>query len=215
MQLIKFFFQKRNNRKLLFDSVFVCKLFQKTLVNLHERCKVRRNHIEESTVYFTVLNSHEDLMRWIEGKLITASLDNFGKNLDETRRLRRKHSQLEQEIKQHEVLISELLGEYKKLVGQNHFAHEELTTKHDELEQKWTELKLNCTARNTRLDEAFRIHEYYVEADELIEWLNDKQSNLASFDYVQEEKVAMMHSTELKFLVRILAYISFGENFYE
>ena len=130
----------------------------------------------------------------------------MGASLDETRRLQRKHAQLEQEMRQQQQsLLGAALKQCKKLVEQRHFAHVQLAAKHAELELKWDTLKQMSAARSARLDEAVEVHKYLAEVDELVEWLGEKQTEVANADLGKDDRAAL---SNMKWLQALMSDLS-------
>ena len=114
---------------------------------LHEPMSIRSENLEESLSLFTVLHDLDDSSQWIQDKSAMVANEELGSNLDETKKLHKKHAQLEQELHTQQTLLQNVIKTIKQLVERKHFAHVILSAKVSELEQKWTSFKL---AFNTR-----------------------------------------------------------------
>jgi spectrin beta len=169
--------------------------------DLQEPMLIRNENLEEALSYFTVIHDMKDSRQWIQDKYPLVSTDELGSNLEETKKLLKKHQQLEQELQTHAILLQNVLKTIKQLVERKHFAHSALNTKMIELEQEWTSFRVAFTARDTMLQDALEVQQFYADADELMLWLKEKQPEITSTDYGKDDAGSLSHLKKLQALV--------------
>ena len=168
---------------------------------MQKRSEAHCRNLRESANYFTIIDEIEESIHWIQTISATASIETLGKSLDETNLLRRKHAQLEQEIMEHEIMVSRALEEGKKLLDTKNFAHTQLAAKFKELELNWTILNQKCTTRSARLDAFCLEHKHLAQVDEWMDWLAQKQSDLMNMDYGRDQLTASKSLTKIQSMV--------------
>ena len=169
--------------------------------DLKEPMLIRNENLEESLSLFTVMHDLEDSDQWIQDKLPLVSTDELGSNLEETKKFVKKHNQLEQELQTHSILLQNVLRTIKQLVERKHFAHATLNTKMIELEKKWNSFKAAFNQRSVLLQDALEVQQFYAEADELMQWLKEKQPEITSTDYGKDDSASLSYLKKLQTLV--------------
>lgn len=158
---------------------------------LNEPCLIRKENLEESLCLFTILHDLEDSQKFVLEKQPLVCIEDLGANLDETLKLNRKHTQLEQELQAHAPLIQVALKTTRQLIERQHYAHMQLSTKLIDLENKWKMLKQQSELRSIKLKDAIEVQKYYSDVDDLLTWLKEKQPELQSTDYGKDDLTSL------------------------
>jgi spectrin beta len=78
-----------------------------------------------------------------------------------------------------------------------HFAHQQLSSKVNDLEAKWDNFRSTCAKRSGKLQDALEVQQFYSEADELMQWLKEKQPELTSPDYGKDDAASLSYLKKL------------------
>jgi spectrin beta len=177
-------------------------LVKQRYLDLQEPCAIRHDNLEESLSLYTILHEQDDALKWIGEKKLVVSVDDLGSGLNETKRLFKKHALLEQDLLGQQPLIQNVIKTTNKLIERKHFAHVKLATKLAQLEEDWKVLKELVEKRASKLQDALEAQEFYSEADELVQWLREKQSEMQqTFDYaVRDDLSALSYLKKLNAL---------------
>lgn len=68
------------------------------------------------------------------------------------------------------------------------------------MESKWDNFKLICAKRSGKLQDALEVQQFYSEADELMQWLKEKQPEVTSTDYGKDDAASLSYLKKLQAL---------------
>ncbi|CAF0717385.1 unnamed protein product [Brachionus calyciflorus] len=168
--------------------------------NLKEPCSIRLENLQESLSLFTVLHDLNDADLWIQDKLPLANLEDLGFNLEETRKLVKKHENLEQETLNQNNFIESVFKSTKQLIDRKHYAHTLLSTRLSDLEKEWLIFRDLISERKSRLENAFEVQKFYSDSDETIQFMKEKLTELTNPDYGRNELISLSFLKKLKSL---------------
>lgn len=180
-------------------------LVKQKYANLKEPCVIRQENLQESLALFTVLHDFEDSNQWIQDKLSLASIEDLGSNLEETKKLLKKHQQLEQEMITQQTFLQVVFKTTHQLIERKHYAHSLLSTKLEELEDTWNSFRSLVQVRLNKLQDAFEVQKFYSEADDLMQYFQEKQKDLSSNDYGKDELASLSYLKKLQALTNDLS----------
>ena len=175
-------------------------LVKQRYADLQEPCSIRHDNLEESLSLYTILHEIDDSAKWINEKLQLAQAEDLGHSLDETKKLCKKHSKLEQDLQAQQPLIQNVIKTTNKLIERKHFAHLKLGQKLTELEQLWKLFKDQVEKRTLKLQDSLEAQEFYNEADELLQWLKEKQSEINGYDYGKDDLTTLSYLKKINAL---------------
>jgi hypothetical protein len=90
-------------------------------LDLQEPCTIRNENLEESLSLFAIVHDLDDSLLWMQEKQPVACMEELGSNLDETKKLYKKHSQLEQELAPQQALLQSVLKSAKQLIERKNY----------------------------------------------------------------------------------------------
>ena len=172
-----------------------------TYLDLQDPCLIRRENLEESLSFFTIIHDLDDSIQFINEKRPFVLIEDLGTNLEETKKLHKKHTQIEEEAAAHQPLLQSSLKITKQLIDRKHYAHGQLCSKLADLEEKWANFRELLRTRSARLHEALEVQNFYYETEELLNWLKEKQPELASTDYGKDDLAALSYLKKLELLI--------------
>lgn len=105
----------------------------------------RKQKLDDALCLQQFLRDVEDEEDWIREKEPIAASTNRGRDLIGVQSLIKKHQGLLAELAGHESRITNVCQLGQGMIGEGHFAAEEIQQKIQELEEKWTGLKVRKT----------------------------------------------------------------------
>ena len=124
--------------------------------------KKRKAKLEDAMRLHQLFRDIEDEEAWIREKEPVAQSQARGKDLIGAQKLLKKHHALIAEIEAHEESLGKVVQNAKDMMGEEHFAAEEIQTKIDDLTAMWDKLKERSNARLDDLQDALEAQEYLL-----------------------------------------------------
>ncbi|GFR78865.1 spectrin alpha chain [Elysia marginata] len=150
----------------------------------------RKQKLNEALTLQQFLRDIEDEEDWIREKEPIASSTNRGRDLIGVQNLMKKHQALQAEVAGHEPRINNVCQSGKDMVKDGHFAADTITTKIDELKDKWQALKDKAQQRKQDLEDSLQAQQYFADANEAESWMREKEPIAANTDYGKDEDSA-------------------------
>lgn len=152
--------------------------------------QTRKQKLNEALTLQQFLRDIEDEEDWIREKEPIASSTNRGRDLIGVQNLMKKHQALQAEVAGHEPRINNVCQSGKDMVKDGHFAADTITTKIDELKDKWQALKDKAQQRKQDLEDSLQAQQYFADANEAESWMREKEPIAANTDYGKDEDSA-------------------------
>lgn len=110
-------------------------------------------------------------------KLLTASSEDFGRDLPSTQNLRKRHKRLEDELTTHEPIIENLNAVIERLPfdGQDQTLTQ-LRERCSELMKGWRQLSVLVDERGKKLDQNVAFYKWLAHISEELAWLNESST---------------------------------------
>ena len=124
-----------------------------------------------------------DITLWIADKEKIASEQNIGETPDEVELLTRRFDDFKKDLKVNEARIAELnkIAERLKQMGQPESA-KKIQDEIEILNIKWTELQKVTAHRQHKLMSAHEVQRFQRDADETMDWINEKNETIQTDD---------------------------------
>ncbi len=148
----------------------------KRLVELGQE---RANKLQQACDAHRLVREAADITLWIADKEKVASEQNLGETPDEVELLNRRFEDFKKDLKVNEARINELnkIAERLKQMSQAESA-KKIQDEIEILNIKWTELQRVTSNRQTKLMSAHEVQRFHRDADETMDWINEKNSAL-------------------------------------
>nr|CAD2141917.1 unnamed protein product [Meloidogyne enterolobii] len=150
--------------------------------SLHEPLERMRAELNESMSWHQLAFDVDVELQWIGGKKLIVECPQLGHSLTEVQQLVKRHEQLISELDCHQPLVTELLNKGRKLANADginkHSCHQEIDAKCLELSNSWKnlmEISINC--RNL-LNKAHSREQLLFELSEAENWLSEKNKQI-------------------------------------
>ncbi|CAJ0573578.1 unnamed protein product, partial [Mesorhabditis spiculigera] len=145
---------------------------------------VRKTHLADSSRYHAYVRQADDLMDWLHEKERAAAADEYGRDLEECQRL----------IEEFDTVVRELAAAGERVASVNRTQEELLRTGHpfgasirakgDDLSRLWQGVNESANERQQALTGAKQVHRFDQEADETINWLQEKEADGVALENV-------------------------------
>jgi len=146
----------------------------------------RSDKLQEACDAHRLVREAADITLWIQDKEKIASDDRLGESPDEVELLTRRFDDFKKDLKVNEARIVELNRIAEKLRAMNQ--PESAKKIQDEIEIlniKWTELQKVTAHRQHKLMSAHEVQRFQRDADETMDWINEKNETLVDTELGQ------------------------------
>ncbi|KAI6645819.1 Spectrin alpha chain, non-erythrocytic 1-like [Oopsacas minuta] len=127
---------------------------------------------------------------WVQEKDTALSTDDIGKDLAAVKALQRKHENVEREIFPIEDKLASIHTSRKQLQTEYPKESIEINARHSELASMQENLRKKASLRKKQLEDAFKMHSFYSDARELLEWVAETKEKLASEEMPNDVRTA-------------------------
>lgn len=144
----------------------------------------RSDKLQEACDAHRLVREAADLTDWISDKEKIAGEERLGESPDEVELLTRRFDDFKKDLKVNEARIVELNRIAEKLRAMNQ--PESAKKIQDEIEIlniKWTELQKVTAHRQHKLMSAHEVQRFQRDADETMDWINEKNETLVDYEY--------------------------------
>jgi len=117
----------------------------------------------------------EDLELWlseIEGQLMS---EDYGKDLTSVQNLQKKHALMEADVGSHQDRIDGVSIAAEQFCQGGHFDAENIKSKHDGLQSRYTNLMKPMSMRKTRLMDSLAVQQLFRDVEDEEAWIREKE----------------------------------------
>lgn len=108
------------------------------------------------------------------------SSEDYGKDLASVNNLLKKHEMLEADVTHHSDTCDQITETDKKFFNSNHFLKDEIHEKAMNAVKRYNSLHEPTTIRRDNLDDSLLLHQFLRDAEDELQWLNEKEPQAAS-----------------------------------
>ncbi|KAL4238363.1 Spectrin beta chain [Mactra antiquata] len=150
----------------------------------------------------------EEVTIWISDMGVIAASEDYGTDLEHVEVLQQKFDDFQHELTSSEDRVTSLHDKAAAMLEDNHYEAEAIKKRDDEITQIWTELREVTVARQEALMAAKQVHIYGRDADDTLEWIQEKEGVVSSEDFGHDLESAQALVSKHEVLERDLAAIS-------
>jgi len=154
---------------------------------LQKPMNVRKQRLKDSLQVQQLFRDIEDEEVWIREKEPIAASTNRGRDLIGVQNLIKKHQAILAEINNHENRIVAVTKAGEEMIGDSHFAADEIKQRLNTLNQHWSLLKERAGQRKQDLDDSLQAHQYFADANEAESWMKEKEPIASGGDFGKDE----------------------------
>ncbi|XP_024085304.1 spectrin alpha chain, non-erythrocytic 1 isoform X3 [Cimex lectularius] len=162
----------------------------KAYTNLIERCKTRKERLEEARNFYQFVQDHEDEEGWLIEKQRICQTGITAKDLRAVISLQQKHKLMLDEMRGRRPKSEQLCNAGKQLINEKHPKSKEIMSRVQSLQHHWQKLTELSTSRSKQLQDAAEAYQFYADANEAESWLNEMMALVSTKDDGEDEPSA-------------------------
>ncbi|KAF7492961.1 Spectrin alpha chain [Sarcoptes scabiei] len=139
----------------------------------------KRNKLLDSKRFQYFKRDADELEAWINEKLQIAA-EEWHHDVANLQVKIQKHQAFEAEVQAHSGAIDNLDRNGNQMIKNQHFASETIKKRLEEIHQLWDMLFMKISIRTVRLNEALLLIQFQKKCEEILFWINDKESQLGA-----------------------------------
>lgn len=143
----------------------------------------RRQKLTDSKKLFEFNREADETANWISDKSVIAGSEDYGTDLEHVEVLQQKFEDFMHELSTNEERVTRLVSKGDAMLNSGHFEAEKIRKRTTEIQQLWAELNEVAKARQEALAGAKEVHVYGRDADDTLEWIQEKDGVVSSDDY--------------------------------
>ncbi|KAL5008187.1 hypothetical protein ScPMuIL_013768 [Solemya velum] len=150
---------------------------------LQDLTNQRRAKLNDSKKLFEFYREANEVSTWIMEKGNLAASEDYGQDLEHVEILQQKFEDFLHETNAGEESVTSIHTMAKVLIDAEHFESEKIKLRSQEIQTMWTELKDVAQGRREALASAKQVHTYGRDADDTLEWIQEKDGIVTSEDF--------------------------------
>lgn len=124
----------------------------------------------------------DEFNAWMDEIESYLSTEDYGKDLASVNNLLKKHEMLEADVTHHSDTCDQVTETDTKFFNSNHFMKDEVHEKAMNAVKRYHSLHEPTTIRRDNLEDSLLLHQYLRDAEDELQWLNEKEQQAASKD---------------------------------
>ncbi|XP_077779120.1 spectrin alpha chain, non-erythrocytic 1-like [Podarcis muralis] len=150
---------------------------------LLELWEVRRQQYEQCMDLQLFYRDTEQVDNWMSKQEAFLLNEDLGDSLDSVEALLKKHEDFEKSLSAQEEKITALDEFATKLMQNNHYAKEDVSSRRDALLNRRNALHERALRRRAQLADSFHLQQFFRDSDELKSWVNEKMKTATDEAY--------------------------------
>ncbi|XGW05367.1 hypothetical protein V3C99_016045 [Haemonchus contortus] len=144
--------------------------------DLVKECNRRRTQLVDAGRYHRFVRQVDDLSDWLHEKEHLASSEDYGRDLEDCVQLTEKFETVVRELAAAGERVAAVQRSQEELLRSGHPYAASIRAKGTDLQSLWTSVNEAATERQQALAGARQVHRFDQEADETLNWLQDKEA---------------------------------------
>ncbi|CAL1542371.1 unnamed protein product [Lymnaea stagnalis] len=168
----------------------------------------RRKKLLDNKKLFEFYHEADVVESWLAERMVIASSEDYGQDLEHVEVLQQRFGDFLHDLNNNEDRVTQVLSTGKAMTESSHFGADGIKAKCREIEHQWAELKELSQARQDALLGAKEVHMYGRDADDTLEWIQEKDLVVSSEDYGHDLESSQALISRHEGLERDMAAIS-------
>ncbi|XP_017956520.1 spectrin beta chain, non-erythrocytic 1 isoform X4 [Drosophila navojoa] len=164
----------------------LCKQLEEAWQDLNLHCGERTRKLEMSLKAQQYLFDAGEIESWLGERNNALRSTEYGRDRDSAAKLLTKHKTIELELDTYSGIVTEMGHTCAAMVAANHPDSKVLKAKQQLIEKMLKSLHKLASQRQMRLMESLSKHEYFLESDEVEQWIREQEQTASSEDYGQD-----------------------------
>lgn len=149
---------------------------------LQECSRNKKERLSEAYEALIFNRSLDEFNRWMDEVESHLSSEDYGKDLASVNNLLKKHELLEADVNRHSEMCESITETDTKFFNSNHFLKDEIHEKAMLAIKRYHSLHEPMTIRRDNLEDSLQLHHFFRDAEDEVQWLNEKEPQAASKD---------------------------------
>lgn len=155
-----------NSRQMRLDSIYS---------DLVKECSRRRSLLVDAGRYYRFVRQVDDLSDWLHEKETVAASDDFGRDLESCLLLAENFDSVLRELSGAGERVAAVHRTQEELLRSGHPYTASIRAKGTDLQELWNSVNKDANSRQNCLNGAKQVYQFDQEADETINWLQEKE----------------------------------------
>ncbi|CAP39687.2 Protein CBR-SMA-1 [Caenorhabditis briggsae] len=144
--------------------------------DLCRECARRRTQIVDASKYHKFVRQADDLSDWLREKERTASAEDYGQDLEDCQQIIEQFESTVRELAAAGERVALVQRSQEDLLRSGHPYGASITAKGADVQRLWTHVNEVANERKQALNGARQVHRFDQEADQTLNWLQDKEA---------------------------------------
>lgn len=149
---------------------------------LQEASRNKKERLDQAYDALIFTRSLDEFSTWMDEIETHLSSEDYGKDLASVNNLLKKHELLEADVNHHSELCDSITDTDTKFFNSNHFMKDEIHEKAMLAIKRYHSLHEPMTIRHDNLEDSLQLHHFFRDAEDELQWLNEKEPQAASKD---------------------------------
>ncbi|XP_017057853.1 spectrin beta chain, non-erythrocytic 1 isoform X2 [Drosophila ficusphila] len=164
----------------------LCQQLEQAWQDLERHCGERSRKLEMSLKAQQYLFDAGEIESWLGERNNALRSTEYGRDRDSAAKLLTKHKTIELELDTYSGIVTEMGHSCAAMVAAQHPDSKVLAAKQQLIEKMLKSLHKLSSQRQGRLMESLYKHEYFLESDEVEQWIREQEQAASSEDYGQD-----------------------------
>ncbi|XP_052847528.1 spectrin beta chain, non-erythrocytic 5 isoform X3 [Drosophila gunungcola] len=164
----------------------LCQQLEQAWHDLERHCAERSRKLDMSLKAQQYLFDAGEIESWLGERNNALRSTEYGRDRDSAAKLLTKHKTIELELDTYSGIVTEMGHSCAAMVAANHPDSKVLAAKQQLIEKMLKSLHKLASQRQGRLMESLYKHEYFLESDEVEQWIREQEQAASSEDYGQD-----------------------------
>ena len=143
----------------------------------------RRRALLEKQELYRFFRETDEVAKWIKEQEAVAGSEDYGTDLEHVQQLQKKFDDFERYLAASDERIVQVNTKADQLTEKGHAETDAIEQRRADVNEAWKDVKELAEARRDALDGAKQVHAFVGEADDTIEWIQEKEIWVSSEDY--------------------------------
>lgn len=164
----------------------LCGKLEDAWADLESNSNDRSKKLEMSLKAQQYLSDAGEIESWLGERSNALRSTEYGRDRDSAAKLLTKHKTIELELDTYSGIVTEMGHNCAAMVAAGHPDSKILAAKQQLIEKMLKSLHKLASQRQMRLMESLYMHEYFLESDEVEQWIREQEQAASSEDYGQD-----------------------------
>ncbi|CDI97721.1 Spectrin alpha actinin [Echinococcus multilocularis] len=137
-------------------------------------------NLEQANNQQQFVRNVEDVELWLSEVEAKLASDDHGRDLNNVINIQKKHNLLESDVQSHRDRICAFRDQVEKFKQEGHYDAPILEQKQQQVMARYEALAKPLKSKRARLDDAYRLHQFYRDVEDEEDWIREKEPVAAS-----------------------------------